>query len=78
MINYCMIQQEKRWLENLYGNGVIQLDYKSCEMIAEELIDTINAKYPGRYIRVSVSEDGENGCELVADYRSGIEMRRAH
>lgn len=72
--------QFKRWLENLYGEGVIQLDYKSCEMIAEELIETINTKYPGRYIRVSVSEDNENGCELEADYRStiGNGARRGH
>ena len=68
----------KRWLENLYGDGVIQLDYKSCEMIAEELIQTINSRYPGRYISVSVSEDGENGCELEADYRSGISARPGH
>ena len=70
--------QFKRWLENLYGDGVIQLDYKSCEMIAEELVQTINDRYPGRYISVSVSEDGENGCELEADYRSNISARPGH
>ena len=25
--------QFKRWLENLYNQGTLQLDYKSCEMI---------------------------------------------
>lgn len=25
--------QFKRWLENLYKDGVLQLDYKSCEMM---------------------------------------------
>jgi hypothetical protein len=70
--------QFKRWLENLYGDGVIQLDYKSCEMIAEELVQTINDRYPGRYISVSVSEDGENGCELEADHRSNISARPGH
>ena len=70
--------QFRRCLENLYGDGVIQLDYKSCEMIAEELVQTINDRYPGRYISVSVSEDGENGCELEADYRSNISARPGH
>ena len=29
--------QFKRWLENLYKEDVLQLDYKSCEMIADDL-----------------------------------------
>jgi len=57
--------QFKRWLESLYGNGVLQLDYKSCEMIAEDLYEVIASKYPNRYIQISVSEDGENGAELT-------------
>jgi hypothetical protein len=30
--------QFKRWLESLYVNTVLQLDYKSCEMIADDLV----------------------------------------
>jgi hypothetical protein len=55
----------KRWLESLYGDGVIELDYKSCEMIAEDLYFQINARYPGRTISIDVSEDGENGAWLM-------------
>ena len=55
--------QFKRWLESLY-QGTLELDYKSCEMIADELADQIQTKYPGRKIRIEVSEDGENGCEI--------------
>lgn len=56
--------QFKRWLENLYsGNqSVLQLDYKSCEMIADDLYLQIASKYPGRAVGIEVSEDGENGC----------------
>ena len=54
--------QFKRWLENLYNQGTLQLNYKSCEMIARELNATINARYPGRETWIDVSEDGENGC----------------
>jgi hypothetical protein len=55
--------QFKRWLEALYnGQGsVLSLDYKSCEMMSDELHDIIKAKYPDREVWIEVSEDGENG-----------------
>jgi len=54
--------QFKRWLENLYRDGTVQLDYKSCEMMADDLYIQIAAKYPDRSIEIEVSEDGENGA----------------
>ena len=54
--------QFKRWLESLYVNTVLQLDYKSCEMIADDLYIQIAAKYPDRDVWIEVSEDDENGC----------------
>jgi len=56
--------QFKRWLQKLY-EGELQLDYKSCEMISDELANNINDKYPGRDIIIDVSEDGENGAHCV-------------
>ena len=63
--------QFKRWLENLYsGTGpfaegrVLELNYKSCEMIADDLYLQIAGRYPGRAISIEVSEDGENGCRI--------------
>ena len=56
--------QFKRWLENLYKGDILQLDYKSCEMIADDLYEAINDEYPGRYVKISVAEDNENGCEM--------------
>lgn len=53
--------QFKRWLESLYGDGTIQLDFKSCEMISDDLYEQIKARYPGRSVWIDVSEDGENG-----------------
>jgi len=53
--------QFKRWLERLYSDGTLELDYRSCEMISDALAEQINAKYPGRKIEIEVSEDGENG-----------------
>jgi hypothetical protein len=53
--------QFKRWLENLYAQSILQLDYKSCEMMSNDLYDTISKKYPNRDIWIEVSEDGENG-----------------
>lgn len=54
----------KRELESLYNNGTLQLDSKSCEMIAEDLLNYISIKYPGRWCAVEVSEDGESGATL--------------
>ena len=54
--------QFKRWLESLYGDNIIALDYKSCEMISDDLAEQINAKYPNRKIEITVAEDGENGA----------------
>lgn len=54
--------QFKRWLESLYGSNILELNYKSCEMIADDLYTQIAAKYPNRDVWIEVSEDGENGC----------------
>ena len=56
--------QFKRWLEHLYRDGTLQLDYKSCEMMAEDLYLQIAAKYPNKEVWIEVSEDGENGALL--------------
>ena len=54
----------KRWLESLYADDILQLDYKSCEMMADDLAKQIKDKYPGRRLSIDVSEDGENGCHV--------------
>ena len=57
--------QFKRWLENLYAGGTLELNYKSCEMISDELYDQIATRYPDRNIVINVSEDNENGAIIV-------------
>jgi len=56
--------QFKRWLERLYSQGTLELDYKSCEMMAEDLATEIMNKYPNRNMVLDVSEDGENGAKI--------------
>ena len=56
--------QFKRWLTKLYNEATLQLDYKSCEMIAEDLYQVISTRYPGRAIEIEISEDNENGCNI--------------
>jgi len=56
--------QFKRWLEQLYSSGVLELNYKSCEMMAEDLYVQIATRYPDRNIKIEISEDGENGAHL--------------
>lgn len=56
----------KRELEETYGDGTLELDYKSCEMMAEDLISLIHNRYPHlKHIKVTVSEDGENGAVIT-------------
>ena len=54
--------QFKRWLEGLYADGTLLLDFKSCEMICDDLANSINVKYPKRKMTITVSEDNENGA----------------
>lgn len=63
--------QFKRWMEGLYSEGVLELNHKSCEMIAEDLANTIHAKYPNRSITITVAEDNENGATLTFNPEEG-------
>ena len=56
--------QFKRWLEKLYAGGTLELNYKSCEMISDDLYEAIAHRYPGRDIEITVAEDGENGATV--------------
>ena len=54
--------QFKRWLEKLYATGTLALDFKSCEMMSDDLYMQIAQKYPDRAVWIEVAEDGENGA----------------
>ncbi len=56
--------QFKRWLEKQYSQGILELNYKSCEMISDDLYEVIATRYPDRDIEITVSEDGENGATI--------------
>ncbi len=53
--------QFKRWLENLYKDNILDLNFQSCEMMSDDLYSEISEKYPNREVWIEVSEDGENG-----------------
>lgn len=56
--------QCKRIMERWYNDGTLQLDYKSCEMMARDLWAKCQAQWPDRDYVIEVSEDGENGCRM--------------
>jgi hypothetical protein len=64
--------QFKRWLENQYSQGILQLDYKSCEMISDDLYEVIATRYPDRNIAIQVSEDNENGATIVYNITTNL------
>ena len=37
--------QFKRWIEDMYSEGTLKLDYKSCEMMSDDLYVEITKKY---------------------------------
>ena len=63
--------QFKRWLENLYKGGTLELNYKSCEMISDALFEQIATRYPERNIVIQVSEDNENGATMTFNPKQG-------
>ena len=58
--------QFKRWIERQYSQGVLELNHKSCEMIAEDLAKEVRAKYPNRWLKISVAEDNENDLGYIS------------
>jgi hypothetical protein len=60
--------QFKRWLEKLYAEKTLELDYKSCEMMSDDLFGMIQSRYPDRTVEIEVSEDGENGSLAKYEY----------
>lgn len=59
--------QLRRWLESLYS-GTLELNNKSCEMIADDLYVELHNRYPTSEIRIDVSEDNINGAYI--EYQS--------
>lgn len=53
VLNHC---------ESLFDTKTIELDYKSVEMLADELYVKLAEKYLDRKMKIEVSEDGECGC----------------
>ena len=68
--------QFKRWLENLYsGSGAtLSLDYKSCEMISDDLYLQIADRYPGRSVWIEIAEDGENGALIKYETHRPVQL----
>ena len=52
----------KRIIDKVIKESVIPMEpSKSCEMMAEKLLDFLELDYPDRFIEVEVNEDNENG-----------------
>jgi hypothetical protein len=64
-VEFHMLKNE---LTGLFKSGVVKADYKSCEMLASDVMDYLDKKYPGRYAQVDVSEDGECGATLTREH----------
>ena len=56
-------------ITKMYNEREIELDYKSCEMISNDLWKFLSKKYPSSEIRIDVSEEGINGSYTEYDAR---------
>ena len=63
--------QCKRQCEKWYNQGTLELNNKSCEMMASDLYELASTKWPNRDMIIEVSEDGENGAivEYFKDFK---------
>jgi hypothetical protein len=66
--------QAKRIMERWYADGTLQLDYKSCEMMAKDLHNKCISTWPDRDYVIEVSEDGENGCRMYFSHIKGKDV----
>lgn len=56
VLNYC---------ESLFSTGALEIDYKSVEMLADDLYLKLADRYgTQRIMEIEVSEDGECGCVI--------------
>lgn len=55
-LNYC---------QSLFDTATIDIDYKSVEMLADDLYTHISLRYPARDIVIDVDEDSECGCSII-------------
>lgn len=56
--------QVKRQCEKWLNEGKLNVDSKSCEMLATDLYEQVAKKWPGREVTIEVGEDNENGCVI--------------
>lgn len=59
-------------IEKFIQENLEQLNNKSCEMIASQILTHVINSYPERDCSVSVSEDGENGATLSFNYSGAL------
>ena len=62
-VEFHMLQN---WCKAQYAESILELNHKSCEMIARDLMTLLTKKYGDlRSYEVEVSEDGECGAILT-------------
>lgn len=61
-IEFFMLQEDL--MNNVWQEDNTDFDYKSCEMLARDVVNYIIQQYPGCSVKVDCSEDGENGATV--------------
>ncbi len=54
--------QLRRRIMAEYDKGSLEMDHRSCEMLADDLYEVLSVWYPGVDVRIDISEEGINGA----------------
>lgn len=60
-IEFIMLKRE---LQQVVQENDKDKVYRSCEMMARDIVKYLNVNYPGRLCKVTISEDGENSATV--------------
>jgi hypothetical protein len=61
LLNFC---------ESLFDGKILDIDFKSCEMLCDDLHGHLISRYPDRDMVIDISEDGECGSSI--EYSSNV------
>jgi hypothetical protein len=62
-VEYLVLKDQLNGLVRTFEDDV---GGRSCEMLAQQLLEGLAALYPARDMRCEVTEDGENGAVVEA------------
>lgn len=58
------VMRFKDWLKQICSQLFMDFNFKSCEMMADDLYDQIASTYPNRDVIINIRDDEDNGVTI--------------